>query len=241
MNNQATNLNIILLSSRASGLLPILLKEFDSRGIPVAANVLDGTVSERNRMIQMERTQGFFEWPDFSAIGAYGIPSYDVDNHNSEGTAEILRSLKPDILINAGTPRILKKHVLEIPVRGVVNTHPGILPAYRGCTVVEWALYNDDPVGATCHFMTEGIDEGPIIYSEIMPIVKGEVYEEIRAHMIYHWARVTARGVEKIRDEHLSAGTLPPQAEGTYYGVIPDDTLAAVKKKLLEGTYTCYA
>lgn len=231
---------IVLLSSSGSALLPILLKEFYSHGISVAANVLDGTLNERNRNIQEDRTKGFFEWPDFSDVQKYNIPQYDVDNHNSEKSTEILKRLKPDVIINAGTPRILKKPILEIPSRGIVNTHPGLLPAYRGCTVVEWALYNDDPVGATCHFMTEGIDEGPLIYSEVMPIARGDVYEAVRTNMIYHWARVTRKGIERIRDEHISSVTLPPQGQGTYYAVIPDDKLEVVKEKLIAGLYKCY-
>lgn len=240
MKNQGKEPTIILLSSWDNTLLPILIQELYSRGIVVAANVFDGTVSEKNRNIMLTRTKGFFEWSDFPAIEKYSIPHYDVDNHNSESSAELLRTLKPDIIVSASTPRILKKHILEIPSKGVVNTHPGILPAYRGCTVVEWALYNDDPVGATCHFMAEGIDEGPIIYSERMPIAKGDVYEAVRANIVYHWSRVTATGIERIRDENSTSKTLPPQAEGTYYNIIPDEKLAVVKEKMLSGLYKCY-
>lgn len=231
---------VVMFSTHGSALLPIILKVFNDRGIPVAANILDGSLDERSKHIQAERTQGFFKWPDFEDIESYKIPRYDVVNHNGEDAVGILNDLKVDIIINAGTPRILKKRILDLPTQGVVNTHPGILPAYRGCTAVEWALYNNDPVGATCHFMTKGIDEGPIIYSEVMSIAHGDRYEAVRTNMIFHWATVTAKGIEKIIKDGATVHTLPSQGMGTYYGVIPEDKLTIVKDRLLEESYKCY-
>ncbi|MCA9363264.1 formyl transferase [Candidatus Kaiserbacteria bacterium] len=239
-NHDKENPVVVIFSSQGSALLPIILKEFSVRNISVAANILDGSLDDRSKSIQVDRTLGFFDWPDFDDIESYMIPRYDVTNHNGDDTVDILNKLKVDIIINAGTPRILKKHILDIPTQGVVNTHPGILPAYRGCTAVEWSLYNNDPVGATCHFMMEGIDEGPIIYSEIMPVVRGDQYEAVRANMIYHWASVTAKGVEKIIKDGSTMYSLPLQDVGMYYEVIPEDKLIAVKEKLLKGLYKCY-
>lgn len=234
ISQQNDKLVIVLFSTFGSALLPIILEKFSVQGISIAANILDGSLDDRSKNIQKERTKGFFTWPDFDTVESYNIPRYDVTNHNGEETLNILKDLKVDIIINAGTPRILKKRILDLPTRGVINTHPGLLPAYRGCTAVEWALYNDDPVGATCHFMTKGIDEGPIIYSEIMPVVPGDTYEAVRANMIYHWASVTAKGIEKIIKDGSTIHTLPPQEEGTYYEVISEDKLNTIREKLLK-------
>lgn len=49
--------------------------------------------------------------------------------------------------------------------KGVINTHMGILPKFRGMDVVEAAILNNDlnQVGLTCHLMNEGLDTGPIL------------------------------------------------------------------------------
>ena len=65
---------------------------------------------------------------------------------------------------------IVKESLLKIPREGTLNCHPGLLPRYRGCTCLEWALYEDEPVGATCHFVTPEIDAGDIVRKEIMPV-----------------------------------------------------------------------
>ena len=94
------------------------------------------------------------------------IPFYFVSNHNSNKAKILYDNLHLDCLLNAGTPRKISDIILKSTKKGVVNIHPGILPAYRGCSCVEWAILNDDPVGNTAHFMDSGYDTGPIILSE---------------------------------------------------------------------------
>lgn len=53
-----------------------------------------------------------------------------------------------------------------------MNCHPGLLPKFRECTCVEWAVYLDEEVGNTVHFMNEKIDEGPIIVQEALHFKK---------------------------------------------------------------------
>lgn len=233
-----SKLNIVALSSYGSEFLPIFLSEMEKQGISVTAVVLDGIVEGREREIQEERTKGYFKWPDFSEIEKYKLPLYCVKNHNNQYSEDVLKNLQPDILINAGTPRILKKNILSIPKIGVVNVHPGSLPDYQGCTVPEWAIYNDDPIGLTCHFMQEGIDTGPIIFSRVMEVKKSEPYESVRAHIIYETAITMALGLKMIEENDIHIDRLPAQQEGTYYKVITPEKMDEVKNKLLEGRYT---
>ena len=73
---------------------------------------------------------------------------------------------KVDCFLNAGTQRKLSKDFLAIASNGIINIHPGILPDYRGCSCVEWALLNNDMIGNTAHFMDLNYDTGPIIEIE---------------------------------------------------------------------------
>ena len=233
--------NIVLLSSFDSQILPHFLKELYSQDLMAEAIILDGIVNEKNRKIVSDRTEGFFEWPNFFDIEEYHIPVYFVKNHNGERCENLLKKIKPDVIVNAGTPRIIKENILAIPKRGLVNCHPGLLPEYKGCTVVEWAIYNNDPLGATCHFMDKGIDSGPIICSEVMPIAKGDIYEKVRTDMIFHGVKVMVEGLKKIRDENIHLNSLPSQKEGNYYKVIPEDKLKEVKNRLVKGLYKHYS
>lgn len=231
-------MTIVALSSYGSEYLLLFLAEMEKLGIFASAVILDGIVGGREKTIQLERTNGYFQWPDFSEIEKYNLPLYCVKNHNNKYSEDLLKNLNPDLLINAGTPRILKKNILDIPKRGVVNVHPGFLPDYQGCTVPEWAIYNDDPIGLTCHFMQEGIDTGPVIMSKKLLVKKGESYEAIRANIILETAVVMAEGLKNIQENDIHVEELPIQGEGTYYKVISPEKIEEVKVKLLEGRYS---
>lgn len=78
---------------------------------------------------------------------------------------EEIKKLKPDIIAVCGTS-VLKKEILAIPPRGVINLHGGLAQEYRGVWTTHWALINEQPeyIGATVHYVSEGIDDGHIIY-----------------------------------------------------------------------------
>lgn len=183
-----TNRSIIVFSTWRSPILVPYLRALHEVGIPVASIVFDGERNERSAQIHRDRTRGFFEDESIFELEDLGIPSYFVKNHNAKPSTDLLGHLGPDIIINGGVPRFLKPQLLAAASTGVVNSHPGLLPKYRGATCLEWALRNDDPLGATCHFMNEEIDAGPIVYREEMPVYCGQPYEELRARIIGHSA-----------------------------------------------------
>ncbi|MCI8553969.1 MAG: formyl transferase [Clostridiales bacterium] len=90
-----------------------------------------------------------------------------VKTVNGEETADLLKKLKPDVIIVNGT-RIIKKHILDIGDAPFINMHTGITPKYRGVHGGYWALVNHDEenCGVTVHLVDEGIDTGSILYQE---------------------------------------------------------------------------
>ena len=99
-------------------------------------------------------------WLGFA--GKRGIPAIKVWANSSEGV-RIVRQHGIDLLVYLGGGGILREAILAAPTLGVLNAHMGLLPAYRGMNVTEWALWNDDPVGCTVHLIVRGIDTGEII------------------------------------------------------------------------------
>ena len=167
------------------------------------------------------------------------VPVYCVANHNDATCAELLIAERPDVVVLGGT-RIIKPHVLEIPPRGTVNCHPGLLPWLRGSASIGWALYKDLPQGATAHFIDPGIDTGHIIIRRELPVYRRDTYESLCARV------ATLAGelmVETVR--LLSDGEAPrtPQEEGVgeTYRVIPDPLLDEGRRRLAEGRYSHFA
>lgn len=195
---------------------------------------------EKVRTIVRDRTGSeykFLEIDEMCETLGIDIPFYFTDRINSEKTVKLIKSLKLDIvLFSADT--IAGKEIINIPSIGLLNCHPALLPEYRGCNAVEWAIYHDRPVGSTCHIIDEGIDTGPIVYKKEMPIYKEDNYEQIRARSILFTAQVMAEGVRRL----LAREKPQPQREedGRYFPRMDEQELQIVKDILRQKKYSHY-
>ena len=160
-------IKIALLSTQKTEILGHIINKFDDYKINIEAIIFDPKLPDKKHFqIWNERTNGEIPFISMDTFEKESIPCYFFQNHSSSITEKFVKEKNIDILVNAGTPRILKSNLINAPTIGIVNCHPGILPDFRGCTCVEWAIYLDKPVGNTVHIMTEKIDEGPIILKE---------------------------------------------------------------------------
>jgi phosphoribosylglycinamide formyltransferase-1 len=63
----------------------------------------------------------------------------------------------------------------------VVNVHPALLPQFPGVHAIEQALAAGVPeTGATVHYVDEGVDTGPVIAQERVPVLPGDTLETLR-------------------------------------------------------------
>jgi methionyl-tRNA formyltransferase len=79
-----------------------------------------------------------------------------------------LRRTRPDVGLHAMSV-IYRRAAIDAFRLGILNAHIGLLPAYRGRSVMEWSILAGDPTGITTFFVDEGIDTGPRI------VVRAEV------------------------------------------------------------------
>ncbi len=231
-------MRIALLSNNREPLLGYQIAELLKQNTAIHAILMDSKVmSDKDLQIFQERTAGHFPEIPLHQFAKEGIPFYFVDDHRSPITAALVARLNIDLLINAGTPRILTNTILRAPRVGVVNCHPGLLPQFRGCTCVEWAVYLDEQIGNTVHFMTEGIDEGPIVLQEGLTFRRTDTYVDVRVKVYQHALHLLAKGVRRIVDEGLSVKQLPAQGSGRYFKVIESKVMEEVVQKLALGRY----
>ncbi len=89
------------------------------------------------------------------------VPAWSI---NSVEVQDRLRALAPDLIIVSGAP-ILRPNIFRIAKLGTLNLHFGISPDYRGMHTIVTPLQRRDfaHVGATIHFVSEGIDDGPAV------------------------------------------------------------------------------
>ena len=96
-----------------------------------------------------------------------------------------VEELNPDLIVLAGFMRILSAEFVSSFENRVMNIHPSLLPKYKGLNTHARVLAAGDRYhGATVHFVTEKLDDGPtIIQKKISVLPTDSVYElEQRVH-----------------------------------------------------------
>jgi phosphoribosylglycinamide formyltransferase-1 len=150
----------------ASGSGTILASILES-GIPVAAVILDrvcpaaGVAGAAGVTVEIIERDSF--GPRFDRI-AY-----------SRRIADSLVRHGVDVVAMAGFGTVLAGPVFEEYAGRVLNTHPALLPAFKGWHAVRDALAAGVKVtGCTVHVATEAVDDGPILAQEAVAVEPGD-------------------------------------------------------------------
>jgi phosphoribosylglycinamide formyltransferase-1 len=94
-----------------------------------------------------------------------------------------------DLVVLAGFMELLGADFVRRFEGRIVNVHPALLPSFPGVGAIERALeHGVKVVGVTVHFVDEGVDSGPIILQEPLPLSYPVVIDEVeeRVHRIEH-------------------------------------------------------
>lgn len=129
---------------------------------------------------------------EFSVPSRYIAPGKFRTKLEDEAEAEYVRVLleaRVDLLVLAGFMRVLKGPFLKAFEGRIVNIHPSLLPAFPGLEAWKQALdYGVKVTGCTVHFVDAGIDAGPIIAQQAVPVLAGDTAESLhqRIHAAEH-------------------------------------------------------
>lgn len=120
----------------------------------------------------------------------------------------VLAGWRSDIVCLAGFMRLLSPGFCARWAGKLINIHPSLLPLHRGLHTHEQALADSVAEhGCTVHFVTPGMDEGPIIAQTRVPVLPGDTAETLAArvlieeHQLYPKAlAMVARGEARLVD-----------------------------------------
>ena len=181
---------VVLISGNGSNLQSLI----DSIENQTLAASISAVISNKQNAPGLERAK------------SAGIPTMVVDPDTySESTdydlalADIVSNYKPDLIVLAGYMRILSKPFVTRFEQKIVNIHPSLLPRHKGLNTHQRALESADKFhGATVHYVTAELDDGPIIIQQQVPVQDNDTAETlgkrvlIQEHKIYpkaiHWA-----------------------------------------------------
>ena len=145
-------------------------------GLPVAA-----VASSRNDAYALERAR------------AAGLPTatFSLDCHESREERDLvmatwLEEHGVEFVVLAGYMQLLTSAFLARFPERIVNVHPSLLPEFPGARPIEDALAAGvETTGVTVHYVDNGIDTGPVITQEPVPVEPRDTLEE-RIHAVEH-------------------------------------------------------
>jgi phosphoribosylglycinamide formyltransferase-1 len=103
--------------------------------------------------------------------------------------ADWLVNHRVELVVCAGYMHLLTPSFVERFPRGVVNVHPAPLPDFPGAHPLEDLLAaGAQEAAATVHYVDEGVDTGPVIASEPVPVLPGDTVDTLRerVHAVEH-------------------------------------------------------
>ncbi len=108
----------------------------------------------------------------FIAPGKYRTK---LDETAEAACINALQSARVDLVALAGFMRILKGDFLRAFAQRVVNIHPALLPSFPGLEAWKQALdYGVKVTGCTVHLVDQGVDTGPILAQQTVPVLPGD-------------------------------------------------------------------
>ncbi len=156
---------LVLISGGGSNLRALL--EASRDGAYPARIIAVGSDTDAPGLAHAEE----FEIPSFTVVPS-AFASRD------EWGRELLEQIErwsPDLVVCAGFMRILPPVVVSALTPRLINTHPALLPAFPGAHAVRDALAAGvDTTGVTVHVIDEGVDTGPVIVQQAVPVLPGD-------------------------------------------------------------------
>lgn len=189
----------VLASGRGSNLQAVIdaieRGEVPARIVAVISNKQDAVALERARKHGIKEV--FLDPKPFA-----GRP--DSREAYDRLVLEQLRQLEVELVLLAGYMKIVTRVLVEAYANRMMNIHPSLLPSFPGLDVqkkaIEWGC---KLAGCTVHFVTEGVDDGPIILQAAVPVYDLDTPETLAARILEQEHKIYPKAVQLFAEQRL--------------------------------------
>ncbi|HWU68439.1 MAG TPA: methionyl-tRNA formyltransferase [Stenotrophobium sp.] len=146
---------------------------------------------------------------------ALNIPTFKPQKLDAAAQDD-LRMLRPELLVVVAYGLILPQAVLGIPRHGCFNIHASLLPRWRGAAPIQRAiLAGDAETGITIMRMDAGLDTGPMLLREAIPITAETTAASLHDALAVLGGRLVVEALARLARDELHEQAQP--AEGHSY------------------------
>jgi len=141
----------------------------------------------------------------------FNLPVIQPESLRNKEVLAQLKEWEPDLIVVAAYGQILKPEILNLPEYGCINVHASLLPRWRGAAPIQAAiLHGDQTTGITIMLMDPGMDTGPILSQEVIPVKSTDTADTLSNRLSNLGANLLLETIPK----YLSASIKPiPQDE----------------------------
>ncbi len=169
--------------------------------------------------------------PVAQRASAMGLPLHKPEKLRTPEQQEPLRQLAPELMVVVAYGLILPQAVLDIPSRGCLNIHASLLPRWRGAAPIQRAIEaGDRQTGVTIMRMDAGLDTGPMLLEESLPITALTTAQELHDQLAAMGGRLIVEALARLQRGELP--DRPQPAEGATYAKKLDKAEARIDWRL---------
>lgn len=152
----------------------------------------------------------------FEHAEAFGIPTFSVALSSFDGDRETwgdelleqIQQWQPDLVVLSGFMKLLPPRVVAALAPRLLNTHPAYLPEFPGAHAVRDALAAGvTQTGASVIVVDEGVDTGPVIAQERVPVEPGDTEAELHDRIKPVERRLLIDTIRAIAEGRLDPGS----------------------------------
>ena len=189
----------VLASGRGSNLQAIIdaieAGRIAARIVLVLSNKQDAVALERARKHGL--TDVFLDPKSYA-----GRP--DSREAYDRAVLDVLRKHDVELVLLAGYMKIVTSVLVKAYENRMMNIHPSLLPSFPGLDAQKKALEHGAKLsGCTVHFVTEGVDEGPIIIQAAVPVLEGDTPETLSARILVEEHKIYPTAVQLYTEGRL--------------------------------------
>lgn len=127
-----------------------------------------------------------------------------TENVNDVQTVQFITELEPDVIYCFGFSQLLKKEIIDIPLKGVIGFHPAALPANRGRHPLIWALVLGLQETASTFFIIEAeADNGSIVSQEKIKISETETARTLYNKVMEIAKKQIVKLTKEFEEDHI--------------------------------------
>ncbi|QAT43860.1 phosphoribosylglycinamide formyltransferase [Aminipila luticellarii] len=129
---------------------------------------------------------------------------YPAMSLRTKALLSALQEARTDLVVLAGYMSILEPELIKAYSGRIINIHPSLIPKYCGKGFFGQRVHEaviaagEKESGATVHFVDEGVDTGPIILQQRVPVLAGDTPEELGARVLAVEHQILTEAINKV-------------------------------------------